>query len=231
MPGKQRCWRLWPRPSITHTKSGSRGPCALPMGKRKLPTSRMTHRVFFSRPVFLMRWPWGQYCVATPVRKLSRWHVVPWSNWNCEALATRHPGELSAGESLRVALAALTLTSPKLLLLDEPLGPLSAHSRTEVVCQLVKYSLTQGATVIMSDHGNREAGGLDGESVVLGSGGLSQGVFIAPRWELPERAPYIKPDPDLVMDVADISVEFGNRRISGPSRHPGETGRNARHCR
>jgi len=134
-------------------------------------------------------------------------------SWNCEALATRHPGELSAGESLRVALAALTLTSPKLVLLDEPLGPLSAHSRTEVVCQLVKYSLAQGATVIMSDHGNREAGGLDGESVVLGSGGLSQGVFMAPRWELPERALYIKPDPDLVMDVADISVEFGNRRI------------------
>jgi len=134
-------------------------------------------------------------------------------NWNCEALATRHPGDLSAGESLRVALAALTLTSPMLLLLDEPLGPLSAHSRTEVVGQLVNYSLTQGATIIMSDHGNREAGGLDGESVVLGSGGLSQGVFIAPGWELPERAPYTKPDPELVMDVADISVEFGNRRI------------------
>jgi len=56
-------------------------------------------------------------------------------------LAARHPDGLSAGELQRVALARALVTRPRVLLLDEPLGPLDPSGVERVQSLLTDDSL------------------------------------------------------------------------------------------
>ena len=66
-------------------------------------------------------------------------------------LLDRHPHDLSGGEQQRAALAKALLTSPKILLLDEPTKGMDnffKESLTEILCKLKE----QGITVVMVSH-------------------------------------------------------------------------------
>jgi len=64
------------------------------------------------------------------------------------------PSQLSAGERQRVAMARALLTSPRLLLADEPTGNLDPESAASVM-QLIEEFHSQGGTVLLVTHDDR----------------------------------------------------------------------------
>ena len=66
--------------------------------------------------------------------------------------ASHRPGELSAGERQRLAVARALLNHPKLILADEPTGNLDPENAAEVIRHLAEFH-RGGGTVVLVTHG------------------------------------------------------------------------------
>ena len=66
--------------------------------------------------------------------------------------ASQRPGELSAGERQRLAVARALLNRPKLILADEPTGNLDPENAAEVIRHLAEFH-RGGGTVVLVTHG------------------------------------------------------------------------------
>lgn len=80
-------------------------------------------------------------------------------------LERRRPPELSGGEAQRLALARALAVEPRILLLDEPLGPLDARLRGDLLGRIGELHDRLGWTTLFVTHDPAEAARL-ADSVV-----------------------------------------------------------------
>jgi molybdopterin-binding protein len=89
-------------------------------------------------------------------------------------LADARPAALSGGEQQRVALARALARRPRLLLLDEPLAALDAHTRTTVRGELRELLRELGLPAVVVTHDFEDAAALADTVGVLVEGRLRQ---------------------------------------------------------
>jgi multiple sugar transport system ATP-binding protein len=99
--------------------------------------------------------------------------------------AGRYPAELSGGQQQRVAIARTLATSPKVLLMDEPLSNLDAKLRMEMRTELKRLHLETESTFIYVTHDQLEAMTLSTKICLLNQGLLQQydsplGIYNSP---------------------------------------------------
>ena len=97
----------------------------------------------------------------------------------------RYPSQLSGGMRMRVSLARALVTSPKLLLLDEPFAALDENTRFRLDTQLRDLWIERGMTVVFVTHSITEAAFLADRAIVLTRRGC--GVKLDRRLALPRR--------------------------------------------
>jgi molybdate transport system ATP-binding protein len=91
-----------------------------------------------------------------------------------ERLADAKPGKLSGGEQQRVALARALARAPQVLLLDEPLAALDAHTRTVVRAELQELLATLDLPVLLVTHDFEDAAALADTVGVIVEGRIRQ---------------------------------------------------------
>ncbi|MBB3607539.1 ABC transporter ATP-binding protein [Rhizobium sp. BK602] len=107
-----------------------------------------------------------------------------------EDYAERRPADLSGGQRQRVALARCLVTSPDVVLLDEPLANLDRHLKKEMEETFREFHQRSGATMIYVTHDQSEAMALASDVAVMSEGRVLQ---VAPPAEI-----YARPEGRLV---------------------------------
>lgn len=103
-----------------------------------------------------------------------------------EAYAERRPSQLSGGQQQRVALARALITSPSVLLLDEPLSALDPFLRLRVRGELKRLQKSLGISFVHVTHSQDEALALSDLVVLMNAGrieqrGTAKDLFTRPR--------------------------------------------------
>ena len=91
-----------------------------------------------------------------------------------QVYAARMPAQLSGGQQQRVALARALITSPQILLLDEPLSALDPFLRLRMRAELKKLQRELGISFIHVTHGQDEAMALATVVVLMNGGRIEQ---------------------------------------------------------
>jgi molybdate transport system ATP-binding protein len=86
------------------------------------------------------------------------------------ALLHRGPAGLSGGEKQRVAIGRALLTSPQLLVMDEPLSGLDEARKAEVLPYIERIRDTDGVPIVYVSHSVEEVARLATTMVVMSSG-------------------------------------------------------------
>lgn len=80
--------------------------------------------------------------------------VVLLSRFGLASRTMNLPSELSIGEQQRVAVARTLITSPELILADEPTGSVDPMTGEEILTALIEHVQESQATLVLTTHGN-----------------------------------------------------------------------------
>ncbi|SFR67343.1 molybdate transport system ATP-binding protein [Marinobacter daqiaonensis] len=117
---------------------------------------------------------------------------------------------LSGGQRQRIALGRALLTSPQLLLLDEPLSALDATAKREIMPFLSGLASRTGVPVLLVTHSAREVEQLADQVAFMENGRID-------RVE-PLREALARPDSPLFSDEGPASVLVGRLEETGPGQ-------------
>lgn len=94
------------------------------------------------------------------------------ARFGLETLADRRPAGLSGGEKQRVALARAVASSPRLLLLDEPLSSLDADTARGLRREIRRFQQDLSITTLLVTHNLQEAAELGDRIAEIQAGAL-----------------------------------------------------------
>ena len=109
--------------------------------------------------------------------------------------AERYPHMLSGGQRKRVGLAQVLIRNPKILLMDEPFGPLDAQTRQIMGNLLLDLWSADRKAVLFVTHELEEAIALSDRVIIMSAGPAAR---IVGEWTVPLPRP---------RDIADIRLE------------------------
>lgn len=109
--------------------------------------------------------------------------------------ADRYPHMLSGGQRKRVGLAQVLIRDPKILLMDEPFGPLDAQTRQIMGNLLLELWNADRKAVLFVTHDLEEAIALSDRVVIMSAG---PGARIIGNWRVPLARP---------RDTAEVKLE------------------------
>lgn len=90
-----------------------------------------------------------------------------------QAFGNRYPHQLSGGQRKRVSLAQVLILNPKLILMDEPFGPLDAQTRVLMGDLLLKLWSNDRKAVMFVTHDLEEAITLADRVIIISAGPAS----------------------------------------------------------
>jgi NitT/TauT family transport system ATP-binding protein len=112
----------------------------------------------------------GLETAGTPARE-ARQRAQDWlSRVGLAAFADRYPHRLSGGQRKRVGLAQVLIRDPKILLMDEPFGPLDAQTRQIMGNLLLDLWSADRKAVLFVTHDLEEAIALSDRVVIMSAG-------------------------------------------------------------
>lgn len=91
-----------------------------------------------------------------------------------EGFGARYPNEMSGGQQQRIALARAIINTPKVLLLDEPLGALDLKLRKRMQLELKRIHQQLGMTFVFVTHDQEEALVMADRIAVMHDGAIAQ---------------------------------------------------------
>ncbi|GLW98240.1 ABC transporter ATP-binding protein [Microtetraspora sp. NBRC 16547] len=101
-------------------------------------------------------------------------------------MGDRLPRQLSGGQQQRVALARAVVFSPRVLLMDEPLGALDKKLREQLQGEIARMHRDLGITFVFVTHDQEEALALSDRIAVFNEGRIEQVGTAADLYERPE---------------------------------------------
>jgi NitT/TauT family transport system ATP-binding protein len=110
------------------------------------------------------------------------------------AFANRYPHMLSGGQRKRVGLAQVLIRDPKIILMDEPFGPLDAQTRQIMGNLLLDLWSADRKAVLFVTHDLEEAIALSDRVVIMSAGPAAR---IMGEWKVPLPRP---------RDIAEIKL-------------------------
>jgi molybdate/tungstate transport system ATP-binding protein len=125
-----------------------------------------------------------------------------------EPLLARPTATLSGGEAQKVAIARALAIQPRVLLLDEPLGPIDYDARLGLQEELKRLHRALGLTTVHVTHSREEARTLGDHCAVMLGGrivqsGATETLFARPRCAFVAR--FLGVDPGTITDAPECS--------------------------
>ena len=133
-----------------------------------------------------------------------------------DEFASRFPSELSGGQQQRVALARALVTSPKALLLDEPLSALDPFLRIDMRAELKAMQKSLGIPFVHVTHSQEEAMALSDVVIVMDGGQIQQVGSPREIYETPANrfvAEFIGGHNVIESDRGLVSVKYSELQI------------------
>ena len=116
--------------------------------------------------------------------------------------------QLSRGQQQKVAIARAFLTSPQLVLLDEPTTGLDPKSKKEVEAFIKRLRESKSTTILLTTHDMAEAEALCDRIAILNKGKL---VALGTALELKER--FRKPGAEALPTLEEVFIELAGESL------------------